>query len=172
MASQHDLCAVVEQTLIKVGISNVMRRVKLVTTVERTQVIEVPEDLLNGYTEEQVQTAAKQYINGRQGGTGAREWNQVRRVSGPNEVVGATVVEIVPPTPVLDSHGRFFISNEGRVVHLVPLTMERHNHAARGSASLCGKRPGWRWEQHSSRARNDRASVCTQCAKVAARMTS
>lgn len=159
MARANDLCAVVEQTLKKVGIDNENRFITVVITSETRRVLKVPADLIFGLDEAALAKVVNQYING--GLPNPVSWRSVEQISLTSTNVGAPAVKVVEePDAVYENR---FTSSEGRVKHLIQRT-DNPNGRRDGLSdeALCGavtKR--WdRWPSHSSR---DEHRTCSNC---------
>lgn len=169
MATQHNLCATVEQTLAKVGISNEFSLVTITKTVTEETVFRVPIDLLNGYSEDDLKKVIKKRETTGLSGKEHRSWQQVQQITNrrlPGEVTNVTIAD-----PSVGGYVTAYSSDQGRVLHLVRETIpgsalmpgRRQRNEGMDNVSLCGAERGWNgWYQNSQRGEGRMCEKCTR----------
>jgi len=177
MAEQHGLCGVVEQTLHKVGIDMVRRRVELTWTYQKKAAYEVPEELLTLVNAEQFIHWA---TTGRMPrGRTARDFRSVRTLTVDEAPVGAADMVVSAPadqrmiaSPIgvapPPNHIAAYASNDGRVLHYIPIN-DRSIETSGGvyrdltnCTATCGTYG--HWQTRSQRAENP-PRACERCAQ-------
>jgi hypothetical protein len=174
-ARQHNLCRVVERALEEAGLNEKKVRLTITANVPKVMVVDLPEDLIEGLTDEQVTERVEQYLAGKLNGVDLeRAWAIAKKVSetegGPtsvtierSEVTRAMSVGVIPDVDgYLPKYGGY----DGRKAHYVQqwsLENSAPNHLI---YSACGRQEFYRsgWHEQPQGRRSE--GLCLHCANT------